>query len=257
MRKIAIAGLRQTFPDCIFGGALLVALLAPGSSGWAGPPYFTDDPGLPDSGEFEIYVFSTGAAGREGHSGVAGIDFNYGITNDLQATAVVPVGYDSPAGARSTIGFGNIELAAKYRFVHQAEFGWDVSVTPRVFLPSGSPVGVRHASFLLPIWVGKNWEKWSAFGGGGCEINRGQGSRDFCLMGWALTRQVLPNLRLGAEIYHQTATTYAGRATTALGAGLQFDLNDHRHLLASIGPGIQNATQTNQFVWYFATLFTF
>jgi hypothetical protein len=150
----------------MFWSALLAGLLAPDSSGWAGPPYFTDDPGLPDSGKFEIYAFNAGIAGQEGHSGVVGIDFNYGVTNDLQATAVAPIGYDSSADARSTMGLGNIELAAKYRFLHQAEFGWDVSVTPRIFLSSSSPVDVRHTSFLLPIWLGKSWDKWSTFGGG-------------------------------------------------------------------------------------------
>jgi hypothetical protein len=34
-------------------------------------------------------------------------------------------------------------------------------------------------------------------------------------------------------------------------------VNDHYHLPASIEPGIQNDSQTNQLAWYFATLFTF
>jgi acyl-CoA synthetase (AMP-forming)/AMP-acid ligase II len=29
------------------------------------------------------------------------------------------------------------------------------------------------ACVLLPVWAGKNWDKWSTFGGGGCVINRG------------------------------------------------------------------------------------
>ena len=110
---------------------------------------------------------------------------------------------------------------------------------------------------LLPIWVEKDWNSWSTFGGGGCAINRGGGSQDFCLTGWALSRQVLPKLQLGVEIYHQTATTRGGRASTGIGAGFRYDLNENDHLLASIGPGIQNAAETNQYTWYAAFLLTF
>jgi hypothetical protein len=127
-----------------------------------------------------------------------------------------------------------------------------------VFLPSFSrEIGEHHTSFLLPIWVEHDWDKWTTFGGGGCELNRGGGSRDFCLFGWALTRQVLPDLQLGAEIYHQSADSRDSRATTEIGAGLRYDISDTYHLLASFGPNIQNAAQTNRYVWYSAVLFTF
>jgi hypothetical protein len=50
----------------------------------------------------------------------------------------VPAGFDRPSGGATSIGLSNIELAAKYRFLRQDSFGLDVSIFPRVFLPSGS-----------------------------------------------------------------------------------------------------------------------
>ena len=233
--------------------AFTVALLA-SATAMAGPPYVTDDPEPTDSGHFEIYAFASGTATRDGTSGAGGIDFNYGGAPDLQLTAVVPLEYESTGAT----GVGNIELAAKYRFLHQDDFGWDVAVFPRVFLPSASGnVGDRHASFLLPVWVGKDFGPWSTFGGGGCALNNGDGGKDYCLMGWAVTREVTPKLHLGAEIYHQTADTREGRATTGLGVGAVYDLSDHYHLMASIGPGIENAAETDRTSWYTAMLFTF
>jgi hypothetical protein len=224
----------------------------------AGPPYVTDDPEPTDYRHFEIYAFNNGTATRDGTTGEAGIDFNYGAAPDLQLTAVLPAGFNSPASGGTTLGFGNTELAVKYRFLHQDKFGWDVAVFPRLFLPSGErAVGERHTSFLLPLWVEKDWDGWSTFGGGGCRINRGAGSQDFCMAGWALVRQVLPKLQLGVELFHQTADTRGGRATTGLGAGARYDLSDNYHLMASIGPGIENAAETNQYSWYAALLFTF
>lgn len=224
----------------------------------AGPPFVTDDPAPTDYGHYEIYAFAQGSEARDGRGSAFGIDFNYGGLPDLQLTAVLPLEIDSPLGGPTVAGLGNIELAAKYRVLHQEDIGWDVAVFPRIFLPSGSAeVGEKHFSLLLPIWAGRSWGDWSTFGGGGCVINRSGESQDYCLMGWALTRRVFPNLLLGAEVVHQGADSKGGRTSTGVGGGLIYDLNDTVHLLAYAGPGLQNAAETTRFNWYSSVLFTF
>jgi hypothetical protein len=225
---------------------------------FAGPPYISDDPETTDYQHFEIYTYTIGTTTHDGSAREAGIDFNYGAGPNLQLTAVVPLGYESPADAPGSTGLGNIELAVKYRFLRQDDVGFDVSLFPRVFLPSGTPyAGTRYTSLFLPVWVEKDWGKWSTFGGGGCELNRGGDSRNFCQMGWVLARQVLPDLQIGLEIAHQTADTKAGVATTSVGAGITYDINEHYHLMAYAGPGIQNAAENDQCSWYAAVQFTF
>jgi len=224
----------------------------------AGPPYISDDPEPTDYQHYEIYAYTDGTTTRGGTAGEAGIDFNYGAAPDLQLTAVVPLDYESLADTPASTGLGNVQLAAKYRFLHQESVGFDVSVFPRVFLPSGTPyAGTRHASLFVPMWIEKDWDKWSAFGGGGCELNRDANSRNFCQVGWVLARQVLPDLQLGAEIVHQTADVQGGRATTGVGVGVIYDLSETYHLMGYAGPGIQNAAENNQCSWYAAVLFTF
>jgi hypothetical protein len=115
--------------------AATLALLRPA---FAGPPFVSDDPEPTDYKHFEIYTFNNGTAARDGIGGESEIDFNYGAAPDLQLTATVPAGFDRPTGGRTSFGLSNVELAAKYRFLHQDSFGLDVSVFPRVFLPSGS-----------------------------------------------------------------------------------------------------------------------
>lgn len=235
---------------------LTVAVLL-ASPALAGPPYVTDDPQPTNFHHLEIYAFTGGTNARDGTDGAVGIDFNYGGAPDLQLTAVVPLAFNSPTHSGAITGVGNIELAAKYRFLHQEDFGWDVALFPRLFLPSASgSVGDRHASLLLPVFVGRDFGKWSTFGGGGCVLNNGDGGQDFCLAGWAVTREIVPALRVGAELYHRSADSHGGRASTGLGAGAVYDLSDNYHLMASFGPGIQNAAETNQFTWYAALLFT-
>ena len=237
---------------------VVLAILLLATRAIAGPPYVTDDAEPTDKGHFEIYAFATGTGARDGAEGEGGIDFNYGAAEDLQLTAVLPVALSSPDVGPSAANLGNIELAAKYKFLHQDDVGVDVAFFPRVFLPAGSAeVGERHVSLLLPLWIGRSWDTWSTFGGGGCVLNRGSDSQNFCQVGLAITKQLSPELQLGAEVYHQTADTRGGKASTGLGVGAIYDLNEHYHLLASAGPGIQNADEAGRYLWYAAVLFTF
>src|SRR5262244_2485552 len=109
------------FARAIIAG--LIASLALPCVAFAGPPYFSDDPEPTDYRHFEIYTFTNGTHVRGDTSGVGGIDFNYGGAPDLQLTAVIPFAYDSPSGAKTASGLGNVELAAKYRFLHQDDIG--------------------------------------------------------------------------------------------------------------------------------------
>ena len=207
---------------------MFAALLRPAL---AGPPYISDDPEPTEYTHFEIYAFNLGTVARNGTAGMTGIDFNYGAAPDLQLTAMLPAGFNIPPGGSTGVGMSDIELAAKYRFLHEDTFGLDVSIFPRLFFPSGSNIiGYNSPALLLPVWVQKDWGGgWSAFGGGGCMMG-GRRSEDFCLTGAVLTYQLLPKLQIGAEFYHQTADKIGTPATSSLGAGIRYDLSDTYHL---------------------------
>ncbi|SHK89898.1 Putative MetA-pathway of phenol degradation [Bradyrhizobium lablabi] len=224
----------------------------------AGPPYVSDDPEPTDYKHFEIYTSTNGTATRGDIGGASGIDFNYGAAPDLQLTATLPFAFDNPAAGNASFGPGNIELAAKYRFLHQDSFGLDVSVFPRVFLPSPTKnIGNNAPSLLLPVWVQKDWNGgWSAFGGGGCVISP-RPAQDFCLTGGVVTYQLLPKLQLGVELFHQTADGSGTPATSSIGLGARYDISDTYHLLGYIRRGIENTNETDQYSWYTSVLFTF
>jgi hypothetical protein len=238
-----------------FVGAVLALLMQPAV---AGPPFVSDDPEPTDTGHFEIYTFNNGTNTRSGTSGESGIDFNYGAAPNLQLTATVPAGYSDTMGGRTQVSPGNVELAAKYRFLHQDTFGLDVSVFPRVFLPSGSTtIGDNHVSLLLPIWVQRDFgQGWSAFGGGGCTFNQ-ISAADFCQAGAVLNYQLLPKLQIGGELFHQTADSLGTPASSSLGAGWRYDVTDNYHLLGYVRRGIENTDETDRYSWYASVLFTF
>jgi hypothetical protein len=223
----------------------------------AGPPYVSDDPEPTDLGHFEIYGFTSGTATRDGTTGQAGIDFNYGALPDLQVTIVVPSAFAAPAGGAPQVGFGNMQFAAKYRFLHQDSFGLDVSFFPRLFMPAGTPsVGNSNPSILLPLWLQRDWGKWSLFGGGGCAISYDPG-QDFCLAGAVVTRQVLPDLRLGIEAQWQSGNAEGALNSTGIGLGATYDLSEHIHLLAYVNRGVENPAATDAISWYASVLLTF
>jgi hypothetical protein len=236
--------------------AVLFLIATPAS---AGPPYVTDDPQPTDEGRYEIYAFTGGTATKDDTGGQAGIDFNYGGAKDLQLTMVVPFASERPRGGPAITGFGDIELAAKYKFLHQDTFGLDVAIFPRLFLPTNSDaaLGDKHPSLFLPVFVQKDWDAWSVFGGGGCVINRGGDSQDYCKIGVVAARRIAPGLQLGVEFYHQTPDHKSAKQSSGIGLGAIYDLSEHYHLMASAGPGVQNADATNQASWYVALLFTY
>ena len=237
---------------------LAMLLLVPAAPALAGPPYVTDDPEPTDTGQFEIYLYTSETVELGSTAGETGIDFNYGALPDLQLTVVAPLSYNSPPHGETVRGLGNVELEVKYRFLHQEDFGWDVALFPRISLPSPSHnLADGHASYFLPLWAQKDFGKWSTFGGGGCGLHRGGGAIDYCLMGWALTREIYPGLRIGAEVYHQTADVQGSGPVTGIGGGLSYDLNAHYHLVVSAGPGLDNAADTDRSQWYAALQFTF
>jgi hypothetical protein len=184
-------------------------------------------------------------------TGQAGFDINYGGAEDLQLTTVIPLDYRS----HGEMGVGDVELAAKYRFLHQAEGSEmpDLAFFPRVITPTaGRQFGPRRFSYQLPLWAEKDWGKWSAFGGVSYDVNPGPGNRNFWLEGAALTYAFSEDFSLGAEIYHQTAAVRGDVSFTAVNLGTTYRLTQHWSLIASGGPGVQNPRREGAYDFYAA-----
>jgi hypothetical protein len=218
--------------------ALLLALAATPAA--AGPPYVTDDPEPTETGHWEIYNFVGAEGAHHDWDGVLGIDFNYGPVKDVQLTATLPLALThegGPAGAGTRAGAGDIELGVKYRFLHAQTAGVDMSVFPRVILPTASKrFGTGRVQVLLPVWAQKDFGPWSLFGGGGYTINPGEGNKDFWQAGLAVTRTVSERLSVGGEATWEGADAVGGHSTVGLDIGGIYKLGGPFSLLVSGGP---------------------
>jgi hypothetical protein len=219
----------------------------------AGPPFVTDDPEPTAPGHWEIYGFAAGTHVPGETDGGMGLDLNYGGAKDLQLTAALPLNYQT--GRDGHVGIGNVELAVKYKFLHQSEGTLvpDVAFFPRAFVPTaGQRFGSGRVSLLLPLWAQKDFGKWSLFGGGGYTLNPGAGQRNFWLTGIGLSRAIGDRFMLGTEVYRQTADANDARHFTAVNFGGSYRLSEHWSLLASGGPGIEHARSQGRAVFYAA-----
>ena len=219
----------------------------------AGPPFVTDDPEPTAPRHWEIYNFVAGSHVAGETAGQAGLDINYGGAKDLQLTMVVPLDYSH--ATRTEAGLGGIELAAKYRFVHQHDGSPlpDIAFFPRLVTPAASRrFGPGRLDVFLPLWAQKDFGKWSMFGGGGYTINPGAGQRDFWLAGVGVARTLGERFSLGVEIYRQTRDADDARAFTGVNLGASYRLSRHWSLIGSAGPGIEHARDEGLFTFYAA-----
>lgn len=218
------------FPRVLAAMAGALALALP-TSALAGPPYVTDDPEPTDPGHWEIYNFASGSHDEDGASLDTGVDLNYGAARDLQLTATLPLHRETG----QPLDVGNVELAIKYKLLHQHEgtASLDLSVFPRVFLPTGR--GEQRAQLLLPVWAQRDFGKWSLFAGGGYTLNPGAGNRDYWQQGFAVTRDVRPGFQLGLEYYGQGRTSVDDRPVHGLNLGTIIHIHGPFSLLGSFG----------------------
>ena len=219
----------------------------------AGPPFFSDDPEPTDFRHWEIYGFVAGTRLSEGTGGESGLDINYGGAKNLQLTAVVPLDYQHQHG--TDVALGDIELAAKFRFIHQRPGSAmpDIAFFPRIFVPSAPRrFGTGRVGLLLPLWAQKDVGKWSLFGGGGYTLNPGAGQRNYALAGFGILRAITDRLSIGGEVYHYTRDADDTKSYTAFSAGALYRLNRHYSLLGSAGPGVQHAREQGRYSFYVA-----
>ena len=229
---------------CLRRAAAALAVLAIPAAALAGPPYLTDDPEPTDTGHWEVYDFVGGAKSADGLGGEAGFDLNYGAAKDLQLTAVLPIGYSARNYALGDFkaGGGVIELAAKLKLLHQSETGWtpDLAVFPRLFIPTDAAFGPARVNLFLPVWLGKDFGKWSVFGGGGYDINPGPQGRSFWQGGIAVSRALGERASVGGEIWRQGADAAGGGATTTVNLGATWRFTKHWSLIGSAGPTFED-----------------
>lgn len=243
----------------MIGKALLATgFLAAVTLARAGPPFATDDPEPVAYRHWEVYLgsqFEHNGAGAGG--ALPQLEVNYGAVPNLQLHLIAPVAFDAPSGASRQFGYGDTELGAKYRFLDETAGRPQLGVFPLVELPTGDSarnLGSGHTQIFLPVWLQKTFGSWTTYGGAGYWINPGTDNRNWWFTGWLIQKQVRPGLTVGAEIFHETAQSDDRESATKMNVGVIWDLDETRHILASVGPTLHGPSGYQA---YLAFQFTF
>ncbi len=242
-------------------GAFAVTLWA--STAWAGVPFVTDDADTPEAGHFEINVAGQYTRLEGGSFGtVPSVEVNYGVTDKLQITVLTPLAFSQVKGEGTNFGLGDIELGVKYRFIDADDWGWKPSVAfaPTVTMPSGIEargLGAGRFQVSLPIWLSKDFNKWTVFGGGSYNINPGPDQLNWWFVGVGVLYEIDASWTLGAEIFHTTPTVHGETNSTAFNVGVIYNISDRHHLMLSAGRNLTNARQNNEFSTFVGYQLTF
>ncbi|HKK21510.1 MAG TPA: transporter [candidate division Zixibacteria bacterium] len=245
-----------TLPFLIF-----LTVLWSTASVMAGPPFVTDDPGSLPLHTGELYLFATGSRSADGTSLDAspGIEANYSLFRNTFFHLVAPLALVRPSGGPTMLGPGDLELGFKWRFLAQDSTRPDIGLFPLLSLPTGAKdrgLGSGKTQLFVPLWVQKDFGRWTGYGGGGYNINPGTGNKNFWFTGLLLQRQVSNRLYLGGELFHQTPDTAGGASGTGFNLGGGVTLTEPYQILFSAGRNLQNS-EVNQFSFYLALYRTF
>jgi len=240
---------------CWITAAVLAALggMAPAARAQGGPPLLTDDPGTPESGEWEINVAATADAVPGGRSyELPVLDLNYGAGGHVQLTLSLPLAVSHASHAGRHGDLGEVEAGAKWRFVDQGG-AWpaDVSMFPKVvFHPPVAGAG-EGTEVILPL------EAARAFGAFAVNVDAGRVVRRHApglwFYGAALQYARAERMQWLAELH---AERVADEATTRfLNAGFRRDLDAHRVLLFSLGHNVFSGGAPGETIAYLGVQF--
>ncbi len=220
----------------------------------AGPPYDTDDPEPVEFRHWEVY-FSTHAEHypNQWQGTAPHFEVNYGVIPDLQLYIIVPLAFSAYKGGSRNYGYGDTEIGAKYRFVHEGTWCPQIGIFPLIELPSGNvdkELGNGKTQVYIPIWLQKTIGRWTSYAGAGYWINPGTGKRNYQFYGWQVQYQLNEKMNLGTEFYHVTASEINGIGETRFNIGSVIDLSKVSHLLFSIGSSINGNTRLQCYTGY-------
>lgn len=229
--------------------------LFPVADSFAGPPFLTDDPVPVGYRHSEAYLFSTGTFEEDGTSGVGpAVEFNYGPLPDMMLHLIVPMAYDAPENGTSHFGYGDTEIGLKYRFVHETDTLPMIGIFPLAEIPTGNEdrgLGNAKTQWFFPVWLQKDFGRWTTDAGGGYWINPGSGNKNYWFSGILLQYAFSDLFYLGGELFYQTADTADGQDRCGFNLGGSLPLVSDFQLLFSAGRGLTN-TSSNRFSYYIA-----
>lgn len=105
---------------------------------------------------------------------------------------------------------------------------------------------------FLPLWLQRNSEDWTIYGGVGYRLNQYPDSKNSWFSGITALYRLTNQLQVGGEVFHETAGSVGEHGTSGFNMGGIYNISDDYHVLFSLGKGLSNVNASNQFSGYLA-----
>jgi len=196
------------------------------------PPLETDDPSVPDKGEYEINLLTEADLGLEEHSvNVVTVDANYGVVlkgwgHELptQLKLEVPVSAQGGHGSPYQIGLGNSAVGFKFNFYNDDSRGLRLSVYPQMEFSTGTSVekGVAEPgqTLVLPLLVAKESRFATLVANAGLSMAiHDEGRQTMANLSVGVGRAFFRKLALMGEIHSSSAKSLSEDRLVSANAG--------------------------------------
>ena len=251
LARFPAARIRRVLAAALAGSLVTVSAHALPAS--AGPPYQTDDPEPTSFRHYEIYVNTQFAGdGHELGGVLPALEVNYGLMPNVQFSVTTELSGHRSLPAPWTLGMGDTEIALKVRFANETASRPQIAFYPAVVLANGDvdDGGSSKSKLFLPLWAQKSLGYWNVFGGGGWWHNPGLGNRDYVFTGIAVEREASEQFAYGAEVFHTTADTVGGSASTGFSVGVIRGLGVYHKVLFSVGRSLHGSNALTTYAAY-------
>jgi hypothetical protein len=222
-------------------GVLVSALFA--SPLYAGPPFFTDDPGTPGPGRWEINTaWVDERRAGETASELPLLDINYGWGDRLQLKYEVSWLHVREDGTRQN-GLSNSLIGVKWRFADAGKQGVDLSMYPQFeFRNPGSP-SVRkglvadESTLILPLQLEKALGPVTIVADFGRELpSKSEGGWFY---GVVVSHEFTERVEAGVELHGEAAKSF-DRTALIINFGATIKVGEKSALLISLGRELHN-----------------
>jgi hypothetical protein len=196
------------------------------------PPLETDDPSVPDKGEYEINLLTEADLTENARSvNVVTVDANYGIVLKGWGHEVpTQVKFDFPVVARREggnpyqIGLGTSEFGLKFNFYNDEQRGLRVSVYPQIEFSTGGSVdkGIAEPgqTLELPLLIAHESKYVTMVGNAGLsKVFHGDGRETTTELGFGIGRAFFPKLAVMGEIRTASTTDFKRDRLISANAG--------------------------------------
>lgn len=212
------------------------------TSTFAGPPFLTDDPGLTNYQQYQVYLYSmTDVFPGTVYLQTPALELDWGFAPNFQMAVSVPFVTWIQQGVANATGFGDTTVSVGYRLHDETATTPDIAFIPQITIPTGNAgasLGNGKVITQLPLWFQKKFGSWTIDTGGGYNINHAPQMFNNAFAGFLLQKQINQKWSLGGEVFYQEAQATFQGTTTLLNLGGSYNLTPSLSLLFSAGISI-------------------